>query len=632
MDTKTITTPETRTDPRLEEIIQRGITVDIHQIKADMCTQFADYREWIREYAVNASDAGAGFCWISGWEDEKTLTIVVEDNGHGMDRQEVLDFFSLYRSVKRKKVGPIVGFHGIGKLSVAAIPGQVRFLMRSSTGRECFIATTGSLLSEEPIKIQKIDPPPEAGTRFEITFEKRQSLERELASLTGVLDRYLRHFPFHCLICLSDGKDPGALENAVHIQGQWLGSQARGLEKRYRFSKEGQEIDAVFDLDETCHEIYQNYVYITNRYDLLFAGTGRKVCITHLKIRVNSDVFRLPFGRHCLTNEEDLPPIAAYLRRVMLPEYVREVMAVFNDDSYAQLGMSLRKIVEFMASLIIYDTGHQNPWCDARIFSFANFPRMSLNELRTKAAQTRVIYLQDSRTRLDDVGEFEVPVLRPRQPELALAALQKVFRDRLVPMTQVHKTVVEVPETPQQGLSPGEQKFQSVLGVHPAALDYLRKAGRKMQVGGTGPQILPTADAGQKHGLSKEHLEQANRDICAIHWKLGHLILADTLAPCRFKPYLLKENQVILNLHHKEIKDLARLSEKTPLLASHFALCLVIEDKRLLVQWPARIREALIMVDAIHKCGNPSPDSPRRSLARAGEDFTKDIDDVHQWF
>ena len=64
----------------LKRMSEQGIGVDLKRIKEDLCAQFTDYREWIREYVVNAYDAGAGYCHISGFEQGGTITIIVEDN------------------------------------------------------------------------------------------------------------------------------------------------------------------------------------------------------------------------------------------------------------------------------------------------------------------------------------------------------------------------------------------------------------------------------------------------------------------------------------------------------------------------------------------------------------------------
>ena len=118
----------------LDLLTGEGIRADSARLKRDMCTQFADPREWIREYVTNAHDAGARRVHVSGRQAGEQLTIVVEDDGHGMNRDAVIGFLTVYRSSKRGDEP--IGHHGIGKLSVAAIPGQSEFLMRTSTGSE----------------------------------------------------------------------------------------------------------------------------------------------------------------------------------------------------------------------------------------------------------------------------------------------------------------------------------------------------------------------------------------------------------------------------------------------------------------------------------------------------------------
>ncbi len=55
---------------KLKEIQSTGIQADRQHLKRNMCTQFADYYEFIREYVVNAYDASATFCLIKVSETE----------------------------------------------------------------------------------------------------------------------------------------------------------------------------------------------------------------------------------------------------------------------------------------------------------------------------------------------------------------------------------------------------------------------------------------------------------------------------------------------------------------------------------------------------------------------------------
>ncbi len=153
-----------------------------------MCGQFPDPREWIREYVVNGYDAGARTVWIEGREDEETYTICVEDDGRGMDRKGVRDFVTVFRSVKSGDRCRIVGRHGVGKLSVAAVEGQCGYHMTTSTGTECWRMRTTCLLDDTPIVLERTDTPAPRGTRFEIAFRKNNaSLRDEMLKLIEVL-------------------------------------------------------------------------------------------------------------------------------------------------------------------------------------------------------------------------------------------------------------------------------------------------------------------------------------------------------------------------------------------------------------------------------------------------------------
>jgi len=158
----------------LEQIAKEGITVDVARLKEDMCAQFADPNEWVREYVVNVYDAHARHCSL--------------DDGLRMDRQRVADFMTLYRSSKSQTNNrKPIGRHGIGKLSIAAVPGQCSFNLLTSNGKEAWKMETGRLLDQTPISILPVAPPPPRGTRFEIvkgdvgsqtTYRKRASIKK----------------------------------------------------------------------------------------------------------------------------------------------------------------------------------------------------------------------------------------------------------------------------------------------------------------------------------------------------------------------------------------------------------------------------------------------------------------------
>jgi len=276
----------------LQKIASEGIVVDRDKLKKDMCEQFADPREYIREYVVNAFDADANVCWITGQEDEQTITITIEDNGHGMDRKGVLDFNTLYRSVKTQSLNDAVGQFGVGKLSVAAIKGQRKFVMTTSTGKESWRMKANCLLEDDLILLEKLDDTLPQGTKFEISFDRQISLKRELTELEKVLRKYLQYKDI--IICISDYK--GDLRRWLQPHG-WDSKEIHGkadpYSRRYLLDLEGMKFDVVLSIGSTSHEVYKQRVLITNHYNLLFFKEKKVKEIPYLTIRVDSEDFQV---------------------------------------------------------------------------------------------------------------------------------------------------------------------------------------------------------------------------------------------------------------------------------------------------------------------------------------------------
>jgi len=315
----------------IKQIEKDGIQAHYNNIKKDMCTQFADPDEWIREYVVNAYDAGATYCFITGKEDEETIIIIIEDNGHGMGKQGIIDFNTIYRSAKKQGLVKTVGKHGIGKLSAAAIPGQCGFEMETSTGVECWRMKTGFLLDDTSLDLNRVEPVPPTGTQFKITFQKRYPVNRTLINLKNILIKYVRYLPIEIIIF---GKsDPNQKKNIwpYNVKDTWADT-TNFLVKTYEVSLGGSFFEIILTLDNRAHELYQNRVLISTDYNLFSYGLNRYYNISYLKIQVDSPNFELPFGRHCLSNEEILPVLSAYLRKTIVPDYFAYLRDLYETD------------------------------------------------------------------------------------------------------------------------------------------------------------------------------------------------------------------------------------------------------------------------------------------------------------
>ena len=252
----------------LNEIQQAGIQADTAHIKRDMCAQFSDSNEWIREYVVNSYDAKATRCRVCIEGRDGEITVFVSDDGHGMDKQGIIDFWTLYRSRKQGEPGKTVGQFGIGKLSVAAIPGQKKFKVTTSNGKECWIAEAGNLLSEEPIKIYSISDIPPHGTMFEITFETKESPDKVMLKLSKILRKYTSYLPFITELQFPDDMETG-FPGYVEKMGQDWSAASENYGRTYNIQINGKLFEVIMGLGLATNEIFQNKVLVSDRYNLI---------------------------------------------------------------------------------------------------------------------------------------------------------------------------------------------------------------------------------------------------------------------------------------------------------------------------------------------------------------------------
>lgn len=634
---------ENELETTLRAIEQSGIVVDSQNLIRDMCAQFSDPREWIREYVVNAFDAHASLCWVSGREDDETVTIVVEDNGHGMGRQGIVDYFKVYRSVKAGDTSRTVGRHGIGKLSVAAIPGQCGFMIATSTGTEAWKAQTGALLDQAPIQIEQVQPVPAQGTRFEITFRKSHSLAEELRFLALILDRYLRYLPFTTIICESDGHDVKALEDSKWIQGNWFTQSGTGAEQRYRFTVGGSDYDAVFSVGKGEHEIYQNRVMVTGRYNLLSFGSKTELVIPGLSIRVDSRDFELPFGRHCLCNEDVLKPLATELKTRILPRYFDVLADIYDSGTQSEYGIEASEIEAIATGLMAHDPLPRRRWCNLAMFNSRNRSRLSLNALRECVEKTGILYLDNETLPGVDYEQFVSPVLHAHQPTARLELVAEIFKDKLVNIGALDTVIMEAPESPDTRIGPKEIRFQNLLGLHP---DVFRKPAsenqRSPKPGAKGVNLLSLVGRSSSVPGSDDSASDTGPgadDLELLQWKVNYLVEGDGRTPCTTRRFLYRDNQVVLNLHYPEIRSLMALSETIPALAGHWALAMCLcEDTTILPHLTPQERENLMVKDAIAKCGSlylPGNPDTRGGLdedtVASRLEFEKDIEAFDLW-
>ncbi len=591
----------------IDRLARQGIKADRRNLIEDIGAQFANHREWVREYVVNAYDAGATWCRIAGRESEEELTIVVDDNGHGMDEHGLRDFMTLFRSVKKGDVSLTVGRFGIGKASIIAIPDLTRFALQTSTGNESWRMQTTSLLDEGPVRLEQFEPVAPRGTSFSISFKKCNSLVEEMKELDAVLSKYLRFLPISITILRSAIDKTG--KPCMRLQGLQIPDREERFERRFSFQREGLNFVAWLGIGAAVHEVYQNRVLITDSYDLLNHGSvpgNPHLNIPHLQIRLDSPDFQLPFGRHRLRNEEVLGPVAKHLRERIVPNYYSELCMYWNSDGLDTIAVKPEEMEDFTCGLIGYDTSSHQPWTGIEVFRSEAGNDFSLVSLRQEVHKTGILYLAGNEDTGADYSVFNGPVLSRHQPHGGLPILEKMFANELVDL-DCRDLTMEIPNLSSAGLPEQVRRFQSYIGFHPwAELDQLSEHKKER----TRPESPPSVPGGLDSEAMARFLEsvgkeakEAKAEVEALAWRLSFLVCRDGRTPSTAHRFLFIKNTVVLNLYHPDVQALLKLSERLPDLAGHWSLAMCLsEGNKILPYLTPESREELIRLDAIARC------------------------------
>ena len=431
----------------LQQIVDEGIGVDVANTKENLTGQFSDHREYAREYVTNACDAGASRVLIFGHEYDETITIIISDNGHGMDRQGVGDYMTLFVSRKHTNGldGPrqMIGQHGVGKLSAAAIPNLSKFAMTTSTGAECWRFEMGHLLDDAPVTIERVEPVPSRGTRFAITFGKKNkdhTVAQELAELRRVLVTYVRFLPIDIAVHMP--VDGGGVR-ASYINEDWRTTMG-AFGRSYRFELGACRYEVTLGLGRGEHEVYQSRVLVSARYNLLAMDLKRKLTVPHLRVRVDSPDFELPFGRHGLRNEEVLHRLALHLRTRLLPGFIKDAYDEYRNPSCEGSGGYHREFEAITLALLEHDHAPGLPWATVPLFVDVFGRRHSLDALRARVKRAGALYLESEAAVGVDYDVFDSIVLAHAQPKGAVALLKKVFSKALINLA-IKDVVLEAP-------------------------------------------------------------------------------------------------------------------------------------------------------------------------------------------
>jgi hypothetical protein len=532
-----------------------------------------------------------------------------------MDRQGVESFLSKFTS-RKNNPETAIGRFGIGSFSVAAIPGQCGFNMLTSTGQETWRLGTGSLLVSQPIVLERISPVQPTGTRFSITFQRdKSSLVEELQKLQEVARKYLYHLPINVFFAVPGrGAESPASTLPDWIPGNWIQDPDERFPKRFCLTLNGHVFDVVMGVGRARQQLYQRRVLITedrSDHDLLSQDLlPQKLSINHLSIRVDSPQFEMPLGRHCLSDSRLLIPLARHLREHILPQYLEELVQIYETSSTAEFFINPSEI-EDMLSTWMATSPKDLPerFRNVSIFGTHDGHRLSYEAICQAAKAQGVVYLEAGSASGLDYSAFDAPVLSVNQPARGLQLIRGQLGEVLVDLS-VADLVQEAPPQARRALSTTEQRFAKALGFTPEALAVGKQGAFINRIKNSCAGHSPNDGCPPLPEKVASHLRRELRNGCdalqQIKWDLGHLVKQDGKTPCKTVLFLNKGNRLVLNLYHRDILKLVALSEKDPNLAGHFAtaLCLSRDGRGTILSYiPPERREALIYLDAICRCG-----------------------------
>lgn len=602
----------------LEGYVREGFQADTQRIKKDMCAQFADYRECAREYVVNASDAGATSCIVKGTKKDGIITLCFTDDGKGMNRKGLIDFHTIYRSGKDHPNTKAVGRHGIGKLSVAAIPGQCGFEIFTSTGKETWHAKASSLLENKPILITRLTTNEKAGTTFFISFKSSASLKKEMEAYRDILIKYVPFLPMLIQIWIPHTDEDESEQFLETINQEWPGNGVH-FYKAYNNSVGSKSFSIVLGFGKTANTIFQNGVMITGKYNLFSFGYEKQTEIPGLSILVDSPAFELPFGRHCLSNEDVLYDVAHLIRNKLLPNFYSYLVHAYKTGESDNFHISRHSFELLTSALMFQDENTNAPWFHAPVFKCVDQKVISFNDIMDELADGNFIYVTDPKISGIDYSIFKGPVLLNEQTGFCNEVLLKHFEKKLIDLG-AESLIMEKPGPSLIELDSAELEFERHLGFHS---EFSRQSPSKMLFefeDASENQDYGQPDLKNRRGFQRK-IKRANLELENILWRVGRLVQRDGVTPSEGHLYLFKNHEIVLNLYNPSIRQLVQLSVINPNLAGHWAVAMCILDQQnILPHISAETREDLLMIDAMSRIAN-QPDGRKSDNSGTNQIF-----------
>jgi hypothetical protein len=414
-----------------------------------------------------------------------------------------------------------------------------------------------------------------------------------------ILQKYVAFLPMLIEIWIPESEDDESEQYPEFINREWPGNGIT-FHRLYRKLIRGKEFTIVLGLGNSVNTLYQNNVMITSKYNLFSHGYQDSAIIPGLSILVDSPAFELPFGRHCLSNEDILPDLSDMIKYKLVPDFYTEILMLYKIGDLRSFSVTNYEFELLTSALMYQDENTNSPWFNTPVFRCVNQKVVSFNEILKMVSAGKFIYVTDPKLSGVDFSVFDGPVLINEQTGYCTKILKKFFETKMIDLN-VKSLVLEKPGSSRNDLSKVEAEFERHLGFHPELLRKRKTDNSRYRHENLGDSFDFSEKIINEKNISKE-VKRANLELENIRWRVSKLVERDGVTPCLTHLYLFNEFTIVLNLYNPVIKQLVQLTPVNPALAGHWAMAMcLLDEQNILPHIAPETREDLLMLDAMVK-------------------------------
>ncbi len=604
----------------LNAIVSSQIQADPSHLVETIKRQFSNSDEYARELVANGFDAGATQITISGGREEvdgRWCDVVrYEDDGHGMGFSDVEHYLTLFDSLK-DVTRDSVGRHGIGKLSPWACDNLIRYEVDTRRQGEHSTLVMSSPDSGELSRYASQEPD---GTTVSLYFAAEKSrLHALLTNARKVITRYCRYLPCRIVLERPAHDDGGAKQELLNTTPEAEGWEdfgdvavAGGTVRFFTRYGRGKGLS-----------LYQSRIFFKHYSDIRESLLHTELRFpSSVEVMADSQAFDIPISRNDITHDRVFAAAIKAINDTVLPAVMRALCRRYRARMRGAVPVLEAGLEETILDYLTIDGGF-TPALSLPLIPVIPFKMASFDALRAAFFQDgRIRICTYSTTDAQSIAAQSVLVDGKRLQPAARRALHACFSD--IETVDFESDVIESPagSTLNKPLTSTERKLEESLALLTDIDTEIPGVGGAGD-GAGGPGMAAgarTATGGNECGADRP-------DMPDLSFRLAYLARVDGKTPAYGTKFIVRDNAVVLNLFHQDIRTIADIAEKSANLAAHLLLreLLIRDGVKPVRHLSLQDRDMLLYMDAFNRC----LECPVESLRAKGD---WDFDDEWRTF